>query len=321
MDWLQQLGKVALGSRLRRLGDCFTLDAAEIYKLYGVELQPKWFPVFCLLSNGDDMAITVMARQIGCSHPVVCQVVKEMSRAGLVEDVKSRTDARVRAVHLTQKGLAIVPMLDRQMQDVEAAVERLIGEMQINFWAALEEMEYLLDERSMLGRVREVRREREAALVEIIDYEAAYAAAFEQLNRAWIEKYLELEQDDLYLLQHPQETILAPGGAILLARYKGEIVGTVALLRQEDGNFELAKLTVAEGLRGLNIGKLLAQAALERARQMGATIVHLESNSRLRTALNLYQKLGFKRVMGKPSSSALCNIHMELKLNKPNNLE
>ena len=45
MDFFDRTGKMAIGSRLRMLTDRITNDAAEIYRLYGVDIRPKWFPV------------------------------------------------------------------------------------------------------------------------------------------------------------------------------------------------------------------------------------------------------------------------------------
>ena len=53
MDFFNQTGKLAIGSRLRMLTDKITVDAAAIYKMFGVDLKPKWFPVFFVLSRGE----------------------------------------------------------------------------------------------------------------------------------------------------------------------------------------------------------------------------------------------------------------------------
>ena len=37
-----------------------TEDAAQIYRLYGIDMHPKWFPVFFILSKGDAMTITAI---------------------------------------------------------------------------------------------------------------------------------------------------------------------------------------------------------------------------------------------------------------------
>src|ERR1700733_11451930 len=50
-DFYDRTGKLALGSRLRRLSEQMTEQAHAIYDLYQVPLQPKWFPVFYSLSS------------------------------------------------------------------------------------------------------------------------------------------------------------------------------------------------------------------------------------------------------------------------------
>lgn len=46
MDFFDKTGKMAIGSRLRLLTDRLTADAADIYRLYGNDFKPKWFPGF-----------------------------------------------------------------------------------------------------------------------------------------------------------------------------------------------------------------------------------------------------------------------------------
>ena len=65
---------MALGSQLRRLSEKLTEDAAKIYAFYGVALDPKWFPVFYVLSHQEGASITEIAQIIGHSHPSVRQI-------------------------------------------------------------------------------------------------------------------------------------------------------------------------------------------------------------------------------------------------------
>ncbi len=84
MDF-DKIGEMALGSRLRALSNKVTEDAERIYSLYDVELKPKWFPVFYFLSNQvKGAAITLIAKEIGHSHPSVIKIVREMSKQELV---------------------------------------------------------------------------------------------------------------------------------------------------------------------------------------------------------------------------------------------
>lgn len=67
MEFYSQVGKMAIGSRLRRLSDRLAEDAAQIYALYKVPLDPKWFPVFYVLSHQAEASITEIAQGIGHS--------------------------------------------------------------------------------------------------------------------------------------------------------------------------------------------------------------------------------------------------------------
>ncbi|RZL43422.1 MAG: MarR family transcriptional regulator, partial [Pedobacter sp.] len=40
--------------------------------------------------------------------------------------------------------------------------------------------------------------------------------------------------------------------------------------------------------------------------------IYLESNTILKPAINLYHKLGFEKIAGKPTPYTRCNIQMEL---------
>jgi N-acetylglutamate synthase-like GNAT family acetyltransferase len=123
-----------------------------------------------------------------------------------------------------------------------------------------------------------------------------------------------LEEADYQSLNHPDEKILKPGGHIFLARHKGEIVGTCALIKMNGSTYELAKMAVTEKAQGKGIGWLLGQAAIHKARELRAETVFLESNTILEAAINLYQKLGFRKVVGQSSLYQRCNIQMEIRL-------
>jgi DNA-binding MarR family transcriptional regulator/N-acetylglutamate synthase-like GNAT family acetyltransferase len=314
MDFYFQTGKMALGSRLRRLSEKFTEDAAKIYALYDIALDPKWFPVFYVLSQKEEASITEIAQIIGHSHPSVSQIVKEMSRKGLTTTAKSVADARVNVVRLSEIGKQLIPKIENQYLDVTQAVEELLSEARYDLWRAIEEVEFLLASKNFCDRVREKRKARESQQIEIIDYLPEFHEDFKRLNYEWIEKYFKLEETDYQSLNHPEEKILQPGGHIFMARYSGKIIGTCALIKIDDDTYELAKMAVAEGARGKNIGWLLGQAVINKAHELGAKKIFLESNTVLEPAINLYSKLGFQRIVGRPSPYERCNIQMELKL-------
>ncbi|MEO0758020.1 MAG: bifunctional helix-turn-helix transcriptional regulator/GNAT family N-acetyltransferase [Cyanobacteria bacterium J06648_16] len=314
MDFYQQAGKMALGTRLRRLSEKLMADATQIYALYEVPLDPKWLPVFYMLSHQPEASITEIAQSVGHSHPSISQIVKEMKRQDLVTTNKSAKDARVNVARLSEKGRSLIPKAEKQFSDVAASVEALLSEAQYDLWKAVEEAEYLLSEASFYERVKALRKRRETGAVEIVDYTPQFAADFKRLNYEWIEQYFVVEETDRLYLENPEEKILQPGGHIFMAQYRDDVVGTCALVKLDENTYELAKMGVTANVRGKGIGWLLGQAAVTKARAMGAQTLFLESNTRLEPAIQLYKKLGFKKITGEPSPYERCNIQMRLEL-------
>ena len=151
-------------------------------------------------------------------------------------------------------------------------------------------------------------------LISITDYHPSHQPYFEQFNRNWIEKYFWLEEIDLFVLQHPDEAILEPGGAILMALSGNVVAGTVALKKISDTVFEFTKMAVDENFRRQGIAEALSQAAFEKARQLGATKVILYSHSSLIPAITLYKKLGFIQVPMDSDLYKRSDIKMEIAL-------
>jgi len=314
MDFYMRTGKMALGSRLRRLSERMTEQAAAIYSLYGVDLQPKWFPVFYSLSSGEEKSITDIAREIGHTHPSVSQIVREMARKGYVTEKKGEADARKNFVLLSQAGKELFEKMQPQLNDVTAAIEKAMGEAHHDLWRAIGEWEFLLEQKSLLRRVQEEMKMRESSEVTIVPYTPAYRHAFKQLNEEWITRYFKMEASDHKSLDHPDEYILDKGGHISIALYKGEPVGACALINMGGGRYELAKMAVSPRVQGKGIGLLLGQDCIRKARELGAHTIYLESNTALKPAISLYHKLGFRKIAGPPSPYERCNIQMEVKL-------
>jgi DNA-binding MarR family transcriptional regulator/N-acetylglutamate synthase-like GNAT family acetyltransferase len=316
MDFYTQTGKVALGSRLRLLTEKITKDAAYIYKIYDIDLQPKWFPVFYVLSKGEQKTITGIANEIGHSHPSVSKIISEMTKEGFIIQEKDEADGRRNVVRLSQKGIDITAKITSQYNDVTKAIEDIMSQTRHDLWQAIEEWEFLLEQKPLLRRVQEQKKERESLMVEIVDYVPAYQQAFKDLNKEWISKYFKMEEADNAALDNIKEYILDNGGHILVALYNNEPVGVCALLKLTDDeyDYELAKMAVSPKAQGKNIGWLLGQAIINKAKSLGASKIYLESNTILKPAINLYHKLGFQKTGGRGTPYKRCNIQMELNL-------
>ncbi|MDQ1096765.1 DNA-binding MarR family transcriptional regulator/GNAT superfamily N-acetyltransferase [Chryseobacterium sp. SORGH_AS909] len=317
MDFFNKTGKMALGSRLRLLTAKVTEDSSKIYELYKVTFLPKWFPVFFILSEEGPKTITEIAEEIGHSQPSVTQIIKEMTKAGLVENNLLSTDKRRNVAGLTDEGKAIAKrMIEGQCADIEAAIRQIEQETAHNLWEAIAEWEHLLEQKPLYKRVQEQKKIRESRDVQIVPYSTQYQNAFRSLNEEWISNYFEMEEADYKALDHPEEYILDQGGKIFVALYQNEPVGVCALIKMDDPeyDFEMAKMAVSPKAQGKNIGYLLGQKVIDAARASGASKIYLESNTILKPAISLYYKLGFQKISGRPTPYQRCNIQMELNL-------
>lgn len=312
--FFEKTGKMAIGSRLRMLTDRITNDAERIYRLYGVELKPKWFPVFFVLSEGAAKTITGIAREIGHSHPSVSHIVKEMAAKGIVRESPDATDRRRNRIELSDKGKRMAERMNRPCADVAEAVEELCKATRNDLWRAIGEWEELLAEKSLLQRVEAVKRAKD---VRIVPYEQKYQPVFRALNERWITAHWQLEAHDREILDDPQAQVLDKGGFIFVALDEAVPVGVCALLRMNDAtyDYELAKLAVDPRAQGKGIGGLLCRAAIDKARTLGASKLFLESNTRLEPAIHLYRRMGFTELAEYHPAYERGDIQMELTVN------
>jgi GNAT superfamily N-acetyltransferase len=151
--------------------------------------------------------------------------------------------------------------------------------------------------------------------VQIVEFQPEFAASFATLNRAWIERDFRLEPPDEVVLADPRGQIIDRGGQVFFALAEREAVGTCALIPHGPSTFELAKMAVAEQLRGHGIGDQLLVAAIAWAEKAGARRLVLASSSRLVPAIRLYRKHGFQHIPVSPDNEyARADVEMELNL-------
>ena len=88
-----------------------------------------------------------------------------------------------------------------------------------------------------------------------------------------------------------------PRGALLLARVDGVVAGCCGLRPLDTSDYpgaaEMKRLYVRRAFRGFGLGRTLAEAALDAARQAGYACVLLDTLSDMEAARALYEDLGF----------------------------
>lgn len=150
--------------------------------------------------------------------------------------------------------------------------------------------------------------------ITFVDFNASLTGHFKELNVSWLKKYFVVEPIDEIMLSDPQTYILDKDGYIFFAKLDNEAVGTFALMKTEDGVYELGKMAVDEKYRGRKIGNQMLAYCLQKAKELGAHKVILYSNTILANAIHLYRKYGFAEVPLENSEYKRSNIKMEVNL-------
>jgi len=132
--------------------------------------------------------------------------------------------------------------------------------------------------------------------IEIVPFQPEYAKDFKALNIAWLEKFFWVEPHDEEVLGKPDKYILQPGGNIFFVKAGDEIIGTVALMKMEEGVFELTKMAITPQYQGQQLGQKLLEHTINYARHQGWKHLIIYSSRKLENALYIYKKYGFEEI-------------------------
>lgn len=293
MDVLGARPHLFLGSRLKRLGERMQADVLVLIERAGLPVQPAQYPILAALDSCGPLSVGGLVEATGVSQPGVTRAVTRLVEAGLIENGPASTDRRRRTVQLSTTGKDIIARSRAEVWPaVEASVRDLCAKLDGSLLAQLDAMERSLDEQPLHRRAT---APRSGPAVEILPFTPDRARDFHDINVQWIEAMFALESTDREVLENPESRIMARGGDILFARVPGAgIVGTCALQKTGDRQFELTKMGVLEPARGLKVGEALLQAVLDRARELDAQFLYLLTSHRCTAAIHLYEKLGFR---------------------------
>jgi GNAT superfamily N-acetyltransferase len=151
---------------------------------------------------------------------------------------------------------------------------------------------------------------------ELVTYRPEFRETFRRLNLAWIEQYFRVEQKDLDQVDRPET--LREMGEIFFTLLGGRPVGTCAVYRLEEGVYEIAKMAVEPGHRGIGLGDLLMKGAEEWVRKRGGREIHILSNTVLEPAIALYRKHGYHvHRLGRHPDYERCNIELRKAISFP----
>ena len=317
MNFIQELGIKAFGSRLKNFTDLLLCDVTQIYREQHINFEPRWYTMILLLDKEGELPVTKIAQRLNQTHPAVIQVAVTLEKEGLVVSTKNVQDARKRDLKLSSKGKKLIAEIEPLWKNIEAATQILLEETDPDFLNALYQIEMHLQKKSMYERIKEQIKKSEYERIRIVEYSPKLKKHFKRLNYEWLEKYFEVEEADKILLEHPETEIIAKGGKIFFAKVGEQIAGTVGICKVNSSSCELTKMAVSENFQGKKVGKKLLNTALDYAKNEGYRKIVLFTSPKLEKAVSLYRAAGFVPSAGKDSSKSglhRCSIKMEMKI-------
>jgi putative acetyltransferase len=106
-----------------------------------------------------------------------------------------------------------------------------------------------------------------------------------------------------------------PDGRLFLAEYERQLAGCVALHKWETGVCEMKRLYLRPAFRGKGLGRVLAEAVIAEARNIGYQRMRLDTiEPIMKDAVEMYRKLGFREIAPYRPNPIAGAMYMELQL-------
>lgn len=248
------------------------------------------------LAHRTDPTAAEIGRELGLDRAQISRTLKRFADRGLVETRDHPQHGRHRLLSLTDAGRAAFAALDSNTRGAIGA---------------------LLDQLPATNRQNLV--EAAGTITRALSGEPEAAVLLRDLrpgDLGWIIHRQAVLYADEYGWDSGFEALIAriladyhksfdpAREAAWVAELDGRVVGSVFLVSGDDaGRAKLRLLYVEPDARGAGVGRLLVEACIDRAREMGYERLELWTNSVLTAARRLYQRAGFMLVDEAPHRS------------------
>ena len=157
MNVIDEIGVLAVSTRMQRLADQIRKDGLLIYKASNIDFEPKWFPDIYSLYRKSVMSVVELAAEIGYSHPSTISLLKELEKKKLIRSKKDKADERKRLLLLTEKGEELISQMQPVWKVMTEALAALTN-TQNNIMKAIEEVEQKMAEQSFFQRAQSIKK-------------------------------------------------------------------------------------------------------------------------------------------------------------------
>ncbi len=316
MQYFYDMGRTALGSRLKRLSNMMMTDVNELYQTYDINIEASLFPLLSLIKRREKVTLREAEEELSTSHAYISQSATALKKKGLIDIRQNPKDKRSKIMVMTKEGKNIVKKAEPFWIAIDRALAEMLHPMDEQFFTALKHLENATANKGFLQKTIDQYNSSHPLEVNIVEYSSEYKDDFERLNREWLDKFFEIEDIDRQYFENPEKMILENGGFILFALINNICVGTCAMVKHDD-IYELCKTGIDPRYRGLGIGEKLIKKSITMAQEQNAKAIFLRTHSKLESAVKLYKKLNFTAFPMNDNDQkeyARCNMRMELNL-------
>jgi len=316
MDALRNFREIGIGSRLTRVSEYMMKEAQKVYDTLAIDFDPYLFPVFKMISLENRTTNTELREVLHVSQPAITQTLNKLVKKELIVIKADEFDKRKKNIGLSPKGEKLLIRIIPIWNSMYEVLHNYTTHSSDSLVEHLDKLESKFSQKDMSKTMLEHIQNSAQTEVSIISFEEQYAKDFYDLNIEWLETFFYVEPHDEEVLSQAKSYIIDNGGHIFFAKIGDKIAGTVALIKIEDGIFELSKMAVSVSFRGQKVGQQLMQYCLDFSKEHKYTKLLLYSNRKLENAIYIYEKYGFVEIpIENNNPYARGDIKMELLLN------
>ena len=233
---------------------------------------------------------TELGRDLGLDAGYLSRILRRFEARKLLSRVRASRDARQSLLRLTPRGRAtFAPLNDRARRDIAALLERLPAAGQREVVAAMQTIERLLGASTPDEAPYTLRAHRPGDMGWVVHRHGAIYASEYGYNQEFEALVARIVADFL-------DRFDPAGERCWIAERRGDIIGSVFLVRKSKTVAKLRLLLVEPAARGLGLGTRLVEECVRFARQAGYRKITLWTQSELEAARKVYRRAGFTRV-------------------------
>ena len=249
------------------------------------------------LAHRDAPTATTVGAELGLDAGYLSRILRRFEARGLIRRSPSPDDRRQSRLRLTRRGrTAFAPLEARARGEAAAMLGKLPPSHQSQVVESMETIARLLGERAADAAPYRLRAHQPGDMGWVVHRQGALYAKERGYNAEFEALAARICADFLERFDPARERCW-------IAERRGEIVGSVFLVKKTKTVAKLRLLLVEPHARGLGIGRRLVEECVQFARRAAYKKLTLWTQSSLLAARGIYKQAGFKLVSTEPHNS------------------